>query len=388
MADGATAVFEAGTSLFTENKQSLAFADPQTLGQAGGSLSDVAGSLWAASPQTVFLIGTPAQQQDWVVGGVYLIGPEGASFSRPGTLTVKYSPQSLGTKDPATLRLYHFEPEQGVWRPVEASHDKQALAFTARFTETGAYCVGTDSTPPQFTLVWPSGSPAVVTTTQTRFVVGCTEDGTGLVPDSFRATIDGSPLKGTWSPNDKQAVLNLDAPLSPGTHTLSVAGADAAGNAGAADFEIQVVAAPAAAELTLAKAESNKVELVVKKASAQASETGVVAEPVAYEIWRTDPGPGLSFHRIARVKAGSGPSKEANFSDTDIQPGSTYSYVAVALSDQEVESQASSPLTVLVPPAPGGSETSSSLEPLSTSTSDTSKPGGAGDQTTGKKTKP
>lgn len=363
VADGATAILEAGTSLFSLYNPAFAL-QAQRLAATGNTLTDTTASLWAAAPQRVTMIGASGRPLDWVVGGIYTLTPEAGILSKPATLRVAYSKESLGNRDPASLHLYHLDPQLRLWRPVEASHDAAARTFTAKITQMGAYCIGTDAQPPQFVLVSPSGTPAVVTTVLPQFVVGCVEEGSGLVPESFRATLDGAPLEGGWSPKGKQAVLQVKEPLAAGSHTLVVSGTDGAGNSSNTTFEIQVMLPPAAPELAVTKVGANQVALAVKYSAGQSPSGETFAKPASYEIWRTDPGPGLSYHRVATL-----PSSAEAFEDNDVKAGQTYQYVAIALSETGLESAPSSPVTVTVPES-GGTTVSStpSTHPGSSST--------------------
>ncbi|MCX8033340.1 MAG: PKD domain-containing protein [Thermoleophilia bacterium] len=347
VADGATAIFEAGTSLFSQYNPAFAL-QTQQLAATGNALTDTTSSLWAAAPQRVTMIGASGQPLDWVVGGIYTLTPEAGMLSKPATLRVTYSSESLGNRDPASLRLYHLDPQLRLWRPVEASHDALSQTFTAKITQMGAYCIGTDAQPPQFVLISPSGTPALVTTAQPQFIVGCVEEGSGVVPESFRATLDGASLEASWSAKGRQAVLQVKEPLAPGPHTLAVSGRDGAGNSGSATFEIQVVVPPATPELAVTKVDANQVTLAVKYPSGESAAQKTSVKPASYQIWRTDPGPGLSYHRVATL-----PSSAEGFEDTEVQAGQTYQYVAVALSETGLESAPSSPVTVTVPEGSG-----------------------------------
>jgi len=366
LADGATVVFEAGTELLGEAfpagpTPGPALASTQTVSLDEDHLgrkqmADVSRPLWAASSnKKVSLIGTSGDGSEFAVGGIYLLEPEAALLSRPVTLTVRYSTESSRGRDPGSFVLYRFNPQDKVWLPVSASHDRASQTVTARVTEMGAYCVGSDTTAPEFLLVLPAGDPAVVSTAEPKFIVTCHEEGSGLVPSSFKATLDGQPLGGTWSVANRRAELSPSAPLAPGEHALVVEGIDGAGNHGTATFTVVVSPAPAQPTLAVAEANQAQVELVIGSAGQvpqQPTGQETPAKAAKYQILRTAPGPGLTYRLLATLDGDS-----LRYVDTDIAPGQTYRYMAVALSPQGSESLPSEPVTVTIPGTPVESTT-------------------------------
>jgi hypothetical protein len=340
-AGGATVLFEKGTgislsSLGSISDTQLALLAPRAASDTG-PLSDTRPALIAASStKRVTLVGAPSDGGGLFVGGVYALEPENGALSKPATLTLSYSAEAAGARDPATFSIYHYDATGRVWTPVDSAHDRAARTLTAAITEMGGYCIGSDSGAPEFALLLPSGTPAVVTAPKPQLTVGCVEDGSGLESSTFKATLDEQPLQAEWSPAAGCAVLTVENPLASGTHTLAVEGADGTGNRGSATFEIEVRLPPGQAVLRLKEVTSEQVDLQLEAGPGDSS-------PAAYDVWRTDPGPGVTYRHLKTVTPDSG-----EYSDTDVLPGETYRYVAVALSEEDVEGPASEPLTVTV----------------------------------------
>ncbi|MBN1631963.1 MAG: hypothetical protein JW990_19585 [Thermoleophilia bacterium] len=345
---GATALFQAGTSVLAAPVGAgpdglLAYVAPVT-----GPLSDVGPALFAAaSTKKVTLIGTPAGGlgptaggAGFFVGGIYLLEPENGSLSKPATLTLSYAEGAARGQDPAGFCIYHYDPDARLWTPVECTHDRTARTLTAEVTEMGGYCVGSDAVAPEFTLLLPTGAPAVVTTSVPQLTVGCVETGSGLDPGTFAAGLDGDDLDGEWSAAAGCAVLIVKDPLQPGVHSLTVEGADGGGNRGAATFEIEVTMPPARPVLQLAEVTTDHVDLHLEPGKDEAA-----AATATHAIWRTDAGPGVSYRLLGTLAPGADA-----YTDADVRPGETYRYVAVALSQDDIEGPPSDALTVMVPP--------------------------------------
>ncbi|MBN1321997.1 MAG: hypothetical protein JXA87_14295, partial [Thermoleophilia bacterium] len=236
---GASALFEAGTtvkwgSIGAAPRVQLALAER-------GMASDAGPALFAAtSTRKVTLIGTPSDGDGFSVDGIYILEPESGTLSKPATLTLSYSPEAARGRDQAAFSIYHYDPDARVWTPVDSIHDRGARTLTVSVTELGGYCIGSDGTAPEFTLLQPMGTPALATTPEPQLTLGCSEGGSGLDPATFSATLDGRPLEGGWSSAAGCAVLTVDRPLEAGTHILAVEGSDGAGNRGSATFEIEV----------------------------------------------------------------------------------------------------------------------------------------------------
>ncbi len=359
---------------------------PDTAAPPAGSALNLRSLLMTTGvAQEVTLIGTPATPGAFSVGGIYTIEPENATLSAPATLTLRYSAEAAGTRDRAGFSLYHYDPVERVWTPVASSHDQAGRALTAQITEMGAYCVGADTEAPGFSLVMPPGSPATVATATPQLVVGCTETGSGLVPSTFEATIDGSPLEGEWSAANASAVLMVIEPLAAGSHTLAVRGFDGGGNEGSASFVFDVKPPPAQTVLTLSGAFDDRVELRLEAAQVPVEAdlaSRLMGVPAAYDIWRTGPGPGLAYNLVGSVDAAAGPPNSALFTDLEVVRDATYSYMAIARSAENIEGQPSEPLLVTVAQA---SETTTSTTTAGgeTTTTASENGGGAGETTAG-----
>jgi hypothetical protein len=152
-------------------------------------------------------------------------------------------------------------------------------------------------------------------------------------------------------------------PLSPGRHTLAVEGSDGSGNYGSATFVLEMREPPGQAVLQLLTASPDRIEIQLETGPQEAS----TAATASYSVWRTDPGPGLAYHRLGTVSG-----SEGTCTDTDVRAGETYRYVAFAVSHQEVEGPASGPLLVEVPAT---STAQTTAPPMSTQTTTTAGSG-------------
>lgn len=362
---GATALFQAGTSVLAAPIGAgpagmLAHAAPPTRSDTGPVL------FAATSTKKVTLVGAPPDSRGFSVGGIYVLEPENGILSRPATLALDYDVETAQGHDPATLSIYHYHPDARIWVPVECVHDRANRTLTAEVTDMGGYCIGSDTSAPEFTLLLPSGTPAMVTTSTPQLIVGCTETGSGFDPATFEATLDGHELHGDWSGTAGYAVLAVEDPLDSGPHTLAVQGADGTGNLGSAAFDIEVAQPPAQPVLQVAELTPERVDLQVEGAAG-----GVDA--AAYAIWRTDGDQGVSYRLLGTVTSGSGAVAAGGYSDTGVSPGETYRYVAIALSEDQVEGSPSEALTVAVPPA-----STSDTTPVTTAQTTVSTDGGSG----------
>ena len=324
---GATTVIGKGTSIVLS---SLGYApDP--------SVAFVS----ASSTRQVRLVGAPAGGDVFPVGGTYALEPENGVFSKPATLTLTYSPESLGQRDPTSLEIYRYDPLQRSWAPVPSVHDTVARKLTAQITRLGGYCIGSDVTPPAFALLLPSGAPPVVTTPVPYVTVACRDQGSGIVPSTFTATIDGKPVQADWSAASLQGSLTVVDPLEDGSHKLVVQATDGSGNVGSATFELQVHQAPAAPVLTVGNITTASVQLGLGAGSGG-------GQAASFALWRAEPATGAAYHRVATVKSGVD-----TYTDKTVQAGTTYLYAASGLTSADVEGPMSDPLRVTLPSSPG-----------------------------------
>ena len=256
----------------------------------------------AASTKRVTLVGAPSSADGFCVGGIYTMEPENGTLSKPATLSLHYSAESAVGREPATFSIYHYDATDRVWTPVASSHDQATRTLTAQVTELGGYSIGCDDSAPQFALLLPSGTPAVVTTTTPELTVGCTEEGSGLVPATFAAALDGEPLEAAWSPAAQSAVVTVADHLEAGTHTLFVEGSDGAGNEGSASFEFAVSLPPGQAVLKLEDATSEQVDLQLE-AGQSAAGAGERRAGCVRDL-ADRPGPGRSLSAVGDRIAG------------------------------------------------------------------------------------
>ena len=129
-----------GSSLPTENDEMTS----AVIGTAGGMLASSDGTLRVAIPAgalpgdvTVTIVPTMSPGSG-AIGTVYELGPTGTQFAIPVTLTFGFSPNSLGTTDPALLRVATFAA--GSWRILSgASLDPKGLTVSGTTTHLSPY---------------------------------------------------------------------------------------------------------------------------------------------------------------------------------------------------------------------------------------------------------
>jgi hypothetical protein len=294
----------------------------------------------------VTLIGAPSVAAAFAVGGIYTLQPENGTLSKPASLTLSYTTGAMGVRDPETFGIYHYDVRTRSWTPVLSAHDRTARKLTARITQLGGYCIGFDATTPAFELLLPSGTPPVVTTPLPRLTVACRDQGSGIVPSTFTATIDGKPVQADWSAAALQGMLTVIDPLVDGSHKVVVQAADGSGNQGSATFDVEVRQAPAPPVLRLDSVSTGKVQLGLEGGTGGGQATSFV-------LWRSEPATGVVYHHVATVKSGAG-----TYVDKDVRSGATYLYAATALASADAEGPMSEPLSVTLPSSPGsGDET-------------------------------
>lgn len=327
LAGGATTVFQKGTSILLS------------------PLSAVPG-VWAVpvaatSTKRVTLIGAPSVAAAFAVGGIYTLQPENGTLSKPASLTLSYTTGAVGARDPETFGIYHYDVRTRSWTPVPATHDRAARKLTAQITQLGGYCIGSDTESPSFELLLPSGTPPVVTTSLPRLTIACRDQGSGIVPSTFTATIDGKSVQADWSAAALQGTLTVADPLADGSHVLTVKAADGSGNQGSATFNVEVRQAPAPPVLRLDNVSTGKVQLGLEAGTGGGTAT-------SFAVWRSEPAVGSVYHRMAAVKSGAG-----TYVDTDVKSGATYLYAASGLVSADTEGPISEPLSVTLPSSPG-----------------------------------
>jgi hypothetical protein len=311
----------------------------------------------SSSTRQVRLVGAPAGQDAFAIGGTYALEPENGVLSKPATLTLRYGLESLGKRDPASLGIYRYDQLQRSWTPVPATHDKAGRKFTAQITRLGGYCIGCDVTPPAFELLLPSGTPPVVTTSLPHLTVASRDQGAGVVQSAFTASIDDHPVQAVWSASAQQGTLTVVDPLADGSHMLTVKAVDGAGNQGSATFNVEVRQAPAPPVLRVDDVSAGRVQLGLEAGAGG-------GQPTSFALWRAEPAVGVVYHRVATVKAGAGA-----YVDKNVQPGTTYLYAAIGLTSTQTEGPMSEPLRVTLPSSPGtgdqtGTEQSRGVVPL------------------------
>lgn len=330
LAGGATTVIGKGTSILLSPLSSLPYV--------------LAVPVAATSTKRITQIATPSDDAGFSVGGIYTLQPENGTLSKPASLTIRYTAAAAGARDPQSLSVYHYDVPSRSWTPVPATHDRMAREFTAHITQLGGYCIGADAVPPAFELLLPSGMPATVTAPLPQLTIACRDAGSGIVPSTFAAMIDGEPVQADWSAAALQGTLTVVDPLADGSHVLTVRATDGAGNEGSATFDLKVRQAPAAPLLQAGDVTSTKVQLRLEAGTGG-------GQPTSFVLWRAEPAAGVVYHRLSTIKVDAG-----SYVDTDVKPGARYVYAASGLTPDDVEGLMSESLVVTVPSTLGTGE--------------------------------
>jgi hypothetical protein len=119
---GATTVFQKGTSIVLS---------PFTV-KPGAFPVFVA----ASTTRKVTLIGTPSTEGSFAIGGTYLLEPENGTLSKPASLTISCSAAELGTRKPASLSIYRYDPMGRLWSPLATTYDSTKQTFSPRWVGT------------------------------------------------------------------------------------------------------------------------------------------------------------------------------------------------------------------------------------------------------------
>ena len=298
----------------------------------------------ASSTRKVTLIGAPSATGAFAIGGTYILEPENGTLSKPAMLTISCSPASLGTRTPASLNIYRYDPVDRVWSPLPTTYDTVKQTFSATITQTGGYCVGADAEPPVVELLLPSGTPPIATSSKPQLTVLCRDAGSGIMGDSLKFELDGQPLTATWSPSAQSATMCATEPLAEGQHVLQVRAVDGNGNVATTPLPFQVRQAPAPPVLRLDSVSTARVQLGLEAGTGG-------GQPTSFVLWRAEPATGIVYHRMGTVKAGTGA-----YVDKEVRSGATYLYAATGLTSVDVEGPMAEPLRVTLPSSPGSGD--------------------------------
>ena len=308
----------------------------------------------ASTTRKVTLIGTPSAEGSFAIGGTYLLEPENGTLSKPASLTISCSAAALGTRKPASLSIYRYDPAARLWSPLATKYDSTKQTFSAQITQMGGYCVGGDTEPPVVELLLPSGTPAVATSPTPQLTVSCRDAGSGVVPASLIFSLNGQPLTATWSPSAQTATMFVTEPMAEGEHALQVRAVDGNGNVTTASLPFDIRQKPDGPTLTLDGVSASKVDLRF---------AGTGERPVAtFALWRSEPSEGPVYQRIANVASGAG-----NYRDTGVRAGASYQYMVTGLTAQGIEGPPSDVLAVTVPGTPdaqGDDDPGSTASPI------------------------
>jgi hypothetical protein len=270
---------------------------------------------------------------------MYILEPEDGTLSKPASITISCSAAALGTRDPKSLSIYRYDPAVRLWSPLATTYDSTKQTFSAQITQMGGYCVGTDTTPPTFELLLPSGTPAVATTAMPQLTLACRDEGTGFVTGSLACFLDGVRVPAVWSPSMQSATITVTEPLADGPHHLDVRAMDGAGNPGTAALPFEVRQKPGIPTLTLDGAAASRVDLRFAQPGERPAAT--------FALWRSEPSVGPVYRRIANVASATG-----SYRDADVRTGASYQYMVTGLTAQGIEGPPSDVLAVTVPSEP------------------------------------
>jgi hypothetical protein len=77
----------------------------------------------------------------------YVLGPHGAQFNVPVTLTVSYADADLTGVDPSTIRIAYQNPSTGQWESVNSTRNALLKTVTAQLEHFSAYGLISDAKP-------------------------------------------------------------------------------------------------------------------------------------------------------------------------------------------------------------------------------------------------
>ncbi|MGH7331553.1 MAG: Ig-like domain-containing protein, partial [Candidatus Rokuibacteriota bacterium] len=190
---------------------------------------------------------------DDLAPGVALTSPAAGALLRgsvPVTATAT-DPNGLGLltlkADSATLAVANTSP---VTTPLDSTglgdgpHIVSATARDRAGNEASASVgITSDNTSPVLAITAPAHGSAVTTRTPT-LSMNYSDATTGLALSSFRATLDGADISGTFAATPTGATATVPTPLAEGPHTLTASIADRAGNLASASATFTVSTGP------------------------------------------------------------------------------------------------------------------------------------------------
>jgi hypothetical protein len=165
----------------------------------------------------------------YVMGMVYELGPRGASFDPPITLTIKYDEAGLSPGMPeSSLGLAIWDEESGTYKTIPCQVDMEANQITASISHFSRYAVISEPRPAAFTLSGLTISPESVNPGGT-INIGLTVANTGDFSGNYtlRLRIDSETIEERTIPvagGGSEKVSFTEAMDTPGEHTVSVGG--------------------------------------------------------------------------------------------------------------------------------------------------------------------
>jgi len=128
----------------------------------------------------------------------YTFGPAGLEFITPVTVTFQYTENDLagGSIDPATLRVYIYRPESGLWDLVGGDVDTMAMTITVQLDHFSTYAILGE--PPATPTPPPTDTPTATPTATPKPPQGV--GGTVKLPPAALAAESAKALDGSgWS---------------------------------------------------------------------------------------------------------------------------------------------------------------------------------------------
>jgi len=191
------------------------------------------------------------------IGSHYLISPDDAMLLSEATLTLQYEDSADVNKK--HLGVYLWDGNASKWEYVNSLVDEKASSVSASVERFGIFGLHSDTKAPRISYISPPDG-AVLDTSLPEFVIGVSDNGSGVDFSSLSVLIDGQvvstsrkhkapQLVGQASlpvlsgrmpdapeydlpdkPKEELTVLTLEHGLTAGDHTFSIVGEDMAGN--------------------------------------------------------------------------------------------------------------------------------------------------------------
>lgn len=184
----------------------------------------------------------PASGEGFVVGGIYEFQPYTLTISPAATLVITYTEEAVVGIDENDIGMFRWNAEDNNWQPLSATADTVSNSFTATTNQLGTFTLGFDATPPQITIQSPNEG-SVITNTMPIISALVVDTGTGINPSTVQMQLDGQPVTAQFVTSTGGLFYLPSAPLTDGSHLVSVSAADVLGNSttSSMSFTVEVI---------------------------------------------------------------------------------------------------------------------------------------------------